>query len=71
MALLALILPHFFALFFYIDFASIFCRFRRGFGRVLGSQNDPKIEIFGILLDLLVEILFLVEFRWIFDKIDG
>ena len=70
-ALLALILPPFFAFVLNIDFSSIFFRFRRGFGRVLGSQNGPKIDIFGIFLDMLVETLFLVEFCYIFDKIDG
>ena len=34
------------------------------FGEVLGGHNGPKIEIVGICLDMLVEILF-------FDKIDG
>ena len=43
-------------------FHRFFVDFGRGFGRVLGFQNGPKIEIFGIFLDLLVEILFLVEF---------
>ena len=61
-ALLALILPHFFAFVFNIDFSSNFLRFRRGFGRVLGGQNGPKIEIFGIFLDVLVETLFFVDF---------
>ena len=69
-ALLALILLHFFAFFFYIDFLSIFSRFRIGFGRVLGGQSARKIEIFGDFLDMLFETLFLVEFCWISEKID-
>ena len=43
-------------------FASIFHRFFLDFGRVLGGQNGPQIEIFAIFLDMLVETLFLVEF---------
>ena len=70
-AVLALIFPHFFAFVFNIDFSSIFFRFRKGFGRVLGGQNGPQIEIFGIFLDMLAETLFLVEFCWIFYKIDS
>ena len=70
-AFLASILPHFFAFVFNIDFSSIFSRFWRGFGRVFGARNGLKIEIFGIFLDMLVETLFLVEFWYIFDKIDG
>ena len=69
--LLALILPHFFAFVFNIDFSSIYFRFRKGFGRVLGGQNGPQIEIFGIFLDMLAETLFLVEFRWIIYQIDS
>ena len=41
-ALLALISPHFFAFVVSFDFSSIFSRFWRGFGRVLGGQNGPK-----------------------------
>ena len=45
------------------------------FGRVLrgpwGGQNGSKIEILGILLDMLAETLFLVEFCCIFYKIDS
>ena len=41
------------------------------FGRILGGQSGPKIEIFAIFLDMLVETLFFVEICWIFDKIDG
>ena len=41
---------------------SIFHRFFLDFGRVLGGQSGPKIEIFAIFLDMLVETLFLVEF---------
>ena len=40
---------------------SIFHRFFLDFGRVLGGQSGPKIEIFAIFLDMLVETLFLVE----------
>ena len=61
----------FFVFVFYIDFSSIFFGFWRGFGRVLGGQNGPKIEIFGIFSDMLVETLFLVEFHEISDQIDG
>ena len=50
---------------------SIFHRFFLDFGRVFGARNGFKIEIFGIFLDMLVETLFLVEFWYIFDKIDG
>ena len=50
---------------------SIFHRFLLDFGRVLGGQSGPKIEIFAIFLDMLVETSFLVEFCQIFDKIDG
>ena len=60
--LLALILPHFFAFVFNIDFLSIFSGFLDGFGRGLGGQTGPKIVIFGIFLDMRVEILFLVDF---------
>ena len=69
-ALLALILPHFFAFVFNIDFSSIFSRFRKGFGRVLGGQNGPKIEIFDVFFGMLFETLFLVNFCLIFEKID-
>ena len=48
-----------------------FFRFRIGFGRVLGDQNASQIEIFDIFWDMFMEIFFLVEFCWIFDKIDG
>ena len=41
-ALLALILPNCFAFVVSFDFSSIFSRFWRGFGRVLGGQNGPK-----------------------------
>ena len=70
-ALLAHILPHFFAFFFYFDFLSILSRFRRGFGRVLGGQNGKKIEIFGVFWGMHLETLFLVNFCVIFVKNDG
>ena len=44
------------------------------FGRIWGgfweAKNGSQIEIFGIFLDMLAETLFLVEFCWIFYKID-
>ena len=39
-------------------------------GRVLGGQNGPKIEIFGVFFGMLFETLFLVNFCLIFEKID-
>ena len=60
-AVLGLILPRFFAFVFNVHFLSNFFRFWMGFESVLGGQNGPKIEIFGIFLDMLVETLFLVE----------
>ena len=54
---------HSFCLIFSPSFlTSIFHRFFLDFGRVLGGQCGPKIEIFAIFLDMLVETLFLVEF---------
>ena len=54
-----------FALFFRIRFQRRFFidffRFRKGFGRDLGGQNDQKIEILEVFLDVLVETLFLVD----------
>ena len=41
-ALLAVILPYFFAFVFKIDFSSNFSRFRRVFGRILGGQTTVK-----------------------------
>ena len=70
-ALLALILPHFFAFVFYIDFSSIFSRFWRGLGGVLGSQKALKIDIWGVLGGMLFETLFSTICPSIFVKIDG
>ena len=70
-ALLAHILPHFFAFFFYFDFLLILSRFRRGFGRVLGGQNGKKIEILGVFWGMHLETLFFVNFCVIFVKNDG
>ena len=54
---------HSFCLIFSFSFlTSIFHCFFLDFGRVLGGQNGPQIEIFAVFLDMLVEILFLVEF---------
>ena len=54
---------HSFCLIFSSSFlTSIFYRFFLDFGGVLGGQNGPQIEIFAVFLDMLVEILFLVEF---------
>ena len=47
-ALLALILPYFFAFVVSIDFLSIFYRFQRGLGMGLGGPNGKKIEILAI-----------------------
>ena len=70
-ALLALILPHFFPFVFYIDFSSIFSRFREGFGKDLGGPSGPKIEILGAFLDMLFETLILIEFLCFFDQTDS
>ena len=64
-------LPLFFISVFNINFSSIFSRFQRGFGKVLGSQNGWKINILAIFLDTLFETLIFVEFCSIFAKIDG
>ena len=37
-------------------------RFWRGFGKGLGGQNGPKIEISGIFLDMLFQKFILVDF---------
>ena len=47
-ALLALILPYFFAFVVSIDLLSIFYRFQRGFGMGLGGPNGKKIEILAV-----------------------
>ena len=70
-ALLAFILPHFFASVFYIDFSLIFSRFRKGFGKDLGGQNGRKIETLAVFGNMLFETLILVEFCLSFDKIEG
>ena len=70
-AILALILPRFFAFLFNIGFSSIFSRFGKAFGKDLGGPNGPEIRVFGIFWYMLVETLFLGEFCLIFDKIDG
>ena len=49
---------------------SILKAFWVDFGRVLGDQNGPKIEIFGVFFGMLFETLFLVNFCMIFEKID-
>ena len=71
LALKSIILPHFFAFVFYIDFSSIFSRFRKGFGRDLGGPSGPKIEILGAFLDMLFETLILIEFLCFFDETDS
>ena len=62
---------HFCLIFLFSFLTSIFHAFFLDFGVVLGGQNGPKIEIFGMFLDMFVEILFIIEFCYIFDKIDG
>ena len=43
-------------------------RFGEGFGRIWGGQNGPQIDIFGIFLDMFVEIFFLSNFDRFFPK---
>ena len=50
---------------------SILSGFWRGFGRVLGGQNGPKIEIFAVFWAMHLDTLFLVNFCMIFVKNDG
>ena len=45
--------------------------FWTGFGKGLGGQDGQKVEISGIFLDMLFEILILVEFCSMFDNFDG
>ena len=42
-----------------------------GFGRILGSQNRRKNEIWSVSGDMMFETLILVEFGLIFNKIAG
>ena len=42
-----------------------------GFGRVLGGQNGPKIEILGDFWGMFFETSILVEFCLIFGKNDS
>ena len=53
---------------FWVGLGTVLGRLRVGFGLVLGGQNGQKIEIFGIVLDMLFETLILVEFCLIFDN---
>ena len=48
-----------------------FGRVWRGFGKGLGGQNNQKVKIFGIFLDVLFETLILVDFDSSFDNFDG
>ena len=48
-----------------------FGRVWRGFAKGLGGQNNQKIKIFGIFLDVLFEALILVDFDASFDNFEG
>ena len=67
-ALLALILPHFFAFVVRFDFSSSFFRFWKGLGRDLGGHDGRKIDSLDVLGDMLFETLFSVKLRVIFEK---
>ena len=67
---MALISPHFFAFVVSFDFSSIFSRFWRGFGRVLGGQNGRQIDILGVSGRIFLDTLFSIDVRVIFEKTD-
>ena len=66
---------HFCFIFSLSFLTSIFHRFFLDFGEVSGGFLEPKMvlksKILFFFLHMFVEILFLVEFCYIFDKIDG